>query len=88
MILRQMNSAIFNHYGLGHQVRKLKEELNELLHEVNLSIATGKLTKNFPSELADVRNLCDQIAEHISLYKIKTIQREKCERQLKRMEAE
>ena len=88
MILRQMNSAIFNHYGLWHQVRKLKEELSELLHEVNLSIATGKLTKNFSSELADVRNLCDQIAEHISLYKIKTIQHEKCERQLKRMEAE
>ena len=83
-----MNSAIFKHYGLWHQIDKLKEELNELLDEVNLSIDNNKLTKNFSSELADVRNLCDQIAEHISLYKIKTIQHEKCDRQLKRMESE
>ncbi len=88
MILRQMNSAIFRHYGLWHQVGKLREELSELLDEVNISIETGKLTKNFNSELADVRNLCDQITNHISLYKIKTIQHEKCDRQLKRMERE
>lgn len=86
MSLQQKQSLIFNHYGLWFQVGKLKEELNELLDEVNQSIDNNKLTKNFASELADVRNLCDQIAMHISQYKINKIQHEKCDRQLKRME--
>ena len=88
MNLQQKQSLIFKHYGLPHQLKKLKGELQELTHELNISIATGKLTKNFASELADVRNLCDQIAMHISQCKINKIQHEKCDRQLKRMESE
>lgn len=88
MNLNEKQSLIFNHYGLRHQIKKLKGELQELTHELNISIAKGKITDNLPSELADVRNLCDQIAMHISQYQIKTIQHQKCDRQLERIRNE
>lgn len=88
MNLNEKQSLIFNHYGLWFQVGKLKEELNELLDEIKLSEKKGKLTSNFASELSDVSNLCEQLAMHISQYQIKTIQHQKCDRQLERIRNE
>lgn len=88
MNLNEKQSLIFNHYGLWHQLKKLKGELQELNHELNISIARGKITDNLPSELADVSNLCEQLAMHISQYKIKKIQHYKCDRQLERIRNE
>ena len=72
---------IFNHYGEDNQRKKLKEELEELLFELDHPAMSNR--EYFVDELADVLVMCLQFA--FTYPEVKQRMLFKIDRQLKRM---
>ena len=83
---------ISEHYSPEHQIKKAKEELRELLAELEAAqIINGQivLPGNTWSEVADVMIMCTQIAmQHKKENKVTNQIEYKVNRQLRRIEAE
>ncbi len=68
-----MNKQILAHYGIDHQLEKLKEELIERIETVNKIQAEGWTLENiihFLEELADVENMNEQMLVYINENKL------------------
>lgn len=83
---------ISEHYSTEHQLEKAKEELRELLAELEAAqIINGELILpgNTWSEVGDVMIMCTQIAmQHRKEDKVREQMEYKVDRQLRRIEAE
>lgn len=82
MHLKDKQQAVFGHYGIDHQLSKLKEEMRELRDAVAVGDAV-----NIMNELADVLNMSEQFKSYFGAEHIESIQHEKMDRQLKRIES-
>lgn len=84
--------SISEYYSPEHQLKKAKEELVELMEELESAlIINGQivLPGNTWSEVADVMIMCTQIAmQHEKEDKVLEQMRYKVDRQLRRIEAE
>ena len=62
-------AKIIDHFGLESQVKKLEEELNELLSEIKDLPSSGLMKDNFEfkSEIADVLVLINQITNKLDI---------------------
>ena len=84
--------SISEYYSSEHQLKKAKEELQELLAELEAAqIINGRiiLPGNTWSEVADVMIMCYQISmQHEKEDKVREQMEYKVDRQLKRIEAE
>lgn len=83
--------AIFEHYGLDHQLGKLVEEARELIEaaEAYRKTKSPAAWPHLLEEFADVLNVGDQLVSHMGFWwLVEKIRDEKIERQLKRMAEE
>ena len=62
-------AKIIDHFGLESQVKKLEEELGELLSEIKDLPSSGLMKDNFEfkSEIADVLVLINQITNKLDI---------------------
>jgi len=80
---------IFEHYGEQNQLDKLKEELNELIDEIDIMYMIKKNTmgnEHFLNELADVLVMCEQF--RLKYNKVNSIMDFKINRQITRIKKE
>lgn len=54
---------IYEYFGEKNQIDKLKEEMYELIEEIDNYQLRGKKKENFIAEIADVQIMLDQIIE-------------------------
>lgn len=85
MKLQHKQKEIFKHYGDIVQLKKFREEIAEMLTEIDLSLIDGVISDNFDNELADKLNMAEQWKQKRGAAKIEQIQHEKCDRELKRI---
>jgi NTP pyrophosphatase (non-canonical NTP hydrolase) len=85
---------IIKHYGTAHQKIKLCEECAELIQAVCKSLDNGSadnITEDMIEEMADVQIMLIQFRHILPNYqydRLYEIQRQKLDRQLKRIESE
>lgn len=72
---------IFKHFGLNNQVDKLFEEYREVL----MAFLYGT-DEDIREELADIKNLIEQLIDHYGRKEIEKIQKQKIKRTLYRIE--
>lgn len=87
--LKKKIAVISEHYSKRCQIEKTKEELNELLDELNAGMKINEhivLPDNTWSEVADVIIMCAQIAmQHGKTDKVRQEIEYKVDRQIERM---
>jgi division protein CdvB (Snf7/Vps24/ESCRT-III family) len=85
MITAEKLRFIFEHYGEENQLIQLKEELNELIDEINYILRVVKPYGNneFLGEVADVLVLCEQF--RLKYNKVNIIKDYKINRQISRI---
>ena len=87
-------AKIIAHYGVQHQLVKLCEECAELIQAVCKSLDNGSadnITEDMIEEMADVQIMLMQFRRILPNYwydRLYEIQRQKLDRQLKRIESE
>lgn len=87
MITSQLE--IINHYGVNHQLNKLKEECDELKQAIIDYENTHENIDHVAEEMSDVLNLIEQVSLHQNLTKkLVDYKRYKLLRQLYRMKNE
>jgi NTP pyrophosphatase (non-canonical NTP hydrolase) len=68
-VKKESLAKIIDHFGLESQVKKLEEELGELLSEIKDLPSSGLMKDNFEfkSEIADVLVLINQITNKLDI---------------------
>ena len=83
------HKRVLSNYGTLAQVEKLKEELLELITEVDYFLEHEQVTINLVYEISDVINVLSQAIIAFGFKdRVKEITKEKMDRTVKRMEAE
>lgn len=89
--VKEKQRKIFNHYGLDHQLEKLEEECLELaLGILHRDKPGNENFRNIVEEMADVKNLIEQIELQVPYFKkgINLMTKYKVERELERIKVE